>query len=150
MSNIALDIMKILRPLCDTHENKMIIPQISNETQVVLPVIPQTPSTPTQIIYPEDTTTNSTISTTKDDLGYGELNALILYICLFSELIRVCNSYRERWLSSNSMDSVDYNESNDQIIHHGASEYVFFKINAGIRGYYNILGSTIGLYATKK
>ncbi|XP_032691389.1 vacuolar protein sorting-associated protein 13B isoform X2 [Odontomachus brunneus] len=77
MSNIALDIMKILRPLCDTRENKMIIPQINNETQVVLPVIPQTPSSPTQIIYPEDTTTNSTISTTKDDLGY-EKDGLVL------------------------------------------------------------------------
>ncbi|EFN83982.1 Vacuolar protein sorting-associated protein 13B [Harpegnathos saltator] len=77
MNNIALNIMKILRPLYDSWENKMIVPQISNETQVVLPVIPQTPSTPTQIIYPEDTTTNSTISTTKDDLGY-EKDSLIL------------------------------------------------------------------------
>lgn len=84
MSNIALSIMKILRPLCDSRENKMIVPQISNETQVVLPVIPQTPSTPTQIIYPEDTTTNSTVSTTKDDLGYGKLNAFIFYICVCS------------------------------------------------------------------
>lgn len=81
MSNIALNITKILRPLCDSRENKIIVPQISNETQVVLPVIPQTPSTPTQLMYPEDTTTNSTISTTKDDLGHGEFNALILYAC---------------------------------------------------------------------
>lgn len=86
MSNIALNIIKILRPLCETHENKMIVPQINNEAQVILPVIPQTPSTPTQIMYPEDTTTNSTVSTTKDDLGYGKSDILI---CFLFEIIHV-------------------------------------------------------------
>lgn len=73
MSNIVLNIIKILQTLYDSRENNTIIRQMSNEMQIVLPVIPQTPSTPTQIMYQEDTTTNSTVSTSKDDLGYGEL-----------------------------------------------------------------------------
>lgn len=74
MSNIALSIIKLLRTLCHSREDHAIASQISNEAQIVLPVIPQTPSTPTQIMYQEDTATNSTISTSKDEQGYGELN----------------------------------------------------------------------------
>lgn len=72
MSNIVLNIIKILQTLCGPRENSTIVRQMSNEMQIVLPAIPQTPSTPTQIMYQEDTT-NSTVSTSKDDLGYGEL-----------------------------------------------------------------------------
>ncbi|EZA51369.1 Vacuolar protein sorting-associated protein 13B [Ooceraea biroi] len=68
MSNIALNIIKVLRTLCDSQEDNAIIPQMNNEAPI-LPVIPQTPSTPTQIMYQEDTTTNSTMSTSKDDQG---------------------------------------------------------------------------------
>lgn len=77
MSNIALNILKILRTLCESRVTTTIMPQISNETQVVLPVIPQTPSTPTQLMYPEDTTTNSTMSTSKDDSRH-EKDGLVL------------------------------------------------------------------------
>lgn len=76
MSNIALNIIKTLQSLRDSRITNTIVPQISNETQVVLPVIPQTPSTPTQLMYPEDTTTNSTMSTSKDDLT--EKDGLVL------------------------------------------------------------------------
>lgn len=72
MSNIVLSIVKILQILYGSRENNTIVRQMSNEMQIVLPAIPQTPSTPTQIMYQDDTT-NSTISTSKDDLGYGEL-----------------------------------------------------------------------------
>ncbi|XP_067209482.1 intermembrane lipid transfer protein VPS13B isoform X1 [Linepithema humile] len=70
MSNIALSLIKLLRTLCHSREDHAITSQISNEAQIVLPVIPQTPSTPTQIMYQEDTTTNSTVSTSKDEQGY--------------------------------------------------------------------------------
>ncbi|XP_050449510.1 intermembrane lipid transfer protein VPS13B isoform X1 [Cataglyphis hispanica] len=69
MSNIVLNIVKILQILYGSRENNTIVRQMSNEMQIVLPAIPQTPSTPTQIMYQDDTT-NSTISTSKDDLGY--------------------------------------------------------------------------------
>jgi len=80
MSNIVLNIIKTLRTLCNSPEDNVVTPQMNNEVQIVLPVIPQTPSTPTQIIYQEDTTTNSTMSTSKDDQGYGKLNIFALYI----------------------------------------------------------------------
>lgn len=66
MSKIISNILTALRTT--TSNNKSVIPsnQINTETQV-LPIISQTPSTPTQLLYPEDTTTNSTISTSKDD-----------------------------------------------------------------------------------
>lgn len=55
--------------------NKSVIAstQINTEAQVVLPIVPQTPSTPTQLLYPEDTTTNSTLSTSKDESTPGTL-----------------------------------------------------------------------------
>lgn len=58
-----------------TSSNKSVIAstQINTEAQVVLPVVPQTPSTPTQLLYPEDTTTNSTLSTSKDESTPGTL-----------------------------------------------------------------------------
>ncbi|XP_011871179.1 PREDICTED: vacuolar protein sorting-associated protein 13B isoform X1 [Vollenhovia emeryi] len=68
MSSIISNVMKVLQTLCDSRKDNIIVPQMSNEMQVVLPAIPQTPSTPTQIIYQEDT--NSTMSTSKDDLGH--------------------------------------------------------------------------------
>jgi hypothetical protein len=79
MSNIVLNIRKILRTLYNSPEDNVVSPQMNNEVQIVLPVIPQTPSTPTQIMYQEDTTTNSTMSTSKDE-GYGKLNTFIVYI----------------------------------------------------------------------
>lgn len=80
MSSIVSNIIKILQTLCGSRKNNVIVRQMSNEMQIVLPAIPQTPSTPTQIMYQEDTT-NSTMSTSKDDLGHGKLNAFIFYIC---------------------------------------------------------------------
>jgi len=80
MSNVALNIIKILRTLYNSPGDNIITPQMNNEVQIVLPVIPQTPSTPTQILYQEDTTTNSTMSTSKDDQGYGKLNTFAVYI----------------------------------------------------------------------
>lgn len=58
-----------------TSNNKSVIAstQINTEAQVVLPIVPQTPSTPTQLLYPEDTTTNSTLSTSKDESTPGTL-----------------------------------------------------------------------------
>ncbi|EFN66110.1 Vacuolar protein sorting-associated protein 13B [Camponotus floridanus] len=76
MSNIVLNIIKILQTLCGPRENNTIVRQMSNEMQIILPAIPQTPSTPTQIMYQEDTT-NSTVSTSKDDLGY-EKDGLVI------------------------------------------------------------------------
>ncbi|XP_012543255.1 vacuolar protein sorting-associated protein 13B isoform X3 [Monomorium pharaonis] len=69
MSNIVSNIIKILQTLCGSQKDTVIVSQMSNEMQIVLPAIPQTPSTPTQIMYQEDTT-NSTMSTSKDDLGH--------------------------------------------------------------------------------
>lgn len=70
MSKIISNILSALRTT--TSNNKSVIPSnpINTETQV-LPIISQTPSTPTQLLYPEDTTTNSTISTSKDDSTQG-------------------------------------------------------------------------------
>ncbi|KAL6262831.1 hypothetical protein P5V15_005621 [Pogonomyrmex californicus] len=72
MSNIISNIIKILQSLCTSRNDNAIIPQMSNEMQIVLPAIPQTPSTPTQMMYQEDTT-NSTMSTSKDDLEKDDL-----------------------------------------------------------------------------
>ncbi|XP_070530231.1 intermembrane lipid transfer protein VPS13B isoform X2 [Cardiocondyla obscurior] len=69
MSNIISNIIKILQTLYGSQRHDVIARQMSNEMQIVLPAIPQTPSTPTQIMYQEDTT-NSTMSTSKDDLRY--------------------------------------------------------------------------------
>ncbi|XP_020300480.1 vacuolar protein sorting-associated protein 13B isoform X2 [Pseudomyrmex gracilis] len=69
MRNIALNIIKVLRTQCNSQDDVAIASQISNDTQIVLPIIPQTSSSPTQITYQEDTTTNSTVSTSKDDQG---------------------------------------------------------------------------------
>lgn len=80
MSSIISNIMKVLQTLCGSRKDNVIAPQMNNEMQIVLPAIPQTPSTPTQIMYQEDTT-NSTMSTSKDDLGHGKLNVFISYIC---------------------------------------------------------------------
>jgi len=79
MSSIVSNIIKILQTLCGSQKDNVIVSQMSNEMQVILPAIPQTPSTPTQIMYQEDTT-NSTISTSKDDLGHGKQNVFINYI----------------------------------------------------------------------
>ncbi|KOC70976.1 Vacuolar protein sorting-associated protein 13B [Habropoda laboriosa] len=67
MSKIISSILSALRDTGSNNKSVVVSTQISTETQVVLPIIPQTPSTPTQLLYPEDTTTNSTISTSKDD-----------------------------------------------------------------------------------
>lgn len=71
MSKIISNILSVIR--VTSGNNKSIIPsaQVNTEVQIVLPIIPQTPSTPTQLLYPEDTTTNSTISTSKDDSTQG-------------------------------------------------------------------------------
>jgi len=79
MSSIISNIIKILQTLCGSRKDNIIVSQMSNEMQVILPAIPQTPSTPTQIMYQEDTT-NSTMSTSKDDLGHGKRNIFINYI----------------------------------------------------------------------
>ncbi|XP_015175870.1 PREDICTED: vacuolar protein sorting-associated protein 13B isoform X1 [Polistes dominula] len=67
MSSIIQKIVNILLITNNFKESNTVVPHIINENVVVFPAIPQTPSTPTQIIYPEDTTTNSTISTSRDD-----------------------------------------------------------------------------------
>ncbi|CAK9795272.1 Intermembrane lipid transfer protein VPS13B [Anthophora plagiata] len=67
MSKIISNILNALRDTAYNNKSVVVSTQISTETQVVLPIIPQTPSTPTQLLYPEDTTTNSTVSTSKDD-----------------------------------------------------------------------------------
>ncbi|XP_047349792.1 vacuolar protein sorting-associated protein 13B isoform X2 [Vespa velutina] len=68
MSSIIQKILNILLITSNSKESNAVVPHIINENAVVFPTIPQTPSTPTQIIYPEDTTTNSTISTSRDDI----------------------------------------------------------------------------------
>ena len=107
MSSIVLNIIKILQTLCGSRKDSVIVPQ-SNEMQIVLPAIPQTPSTPTQIMYQEDTT-NSTMSTSKDDLGHGKRNIFIC--CIYWSLLP--KFYRKRWFSCNGLDSVDYNKSSN-------------------------------------
>lgn len=109
MSNIVSNIIKVLETVCGSRKDNIIVRQMSNEMQIILPAIPQTPSTPTQIMYQEDTT-NSTKSTSKDDLGHGELNVFISYICFLSLLFKF---YRKGWFSYNSMDSVDYNKGSN-------------------------------------
>ncbi|XP_071652871.1 intermembrane lipid transfer protein VPS13B isoform X2 [Temnothorax longispinosus] len=69
MSSIVSNIMKVLQTFCGSQKDNVIVPQMSNEMQIVLPTIPQTPSSPTQIMYQEDTT-NSTMSTSKDELRH--------------------------------------------------------------------------------
>ncbi|XP_043519945.1 vacuolar protein sorting-associated protein 13B isoform X2 [Frieseomelitta varia] len=66
-SKIISNILNVLRVTVNNNKSIVASTQISTEAQVVLPIIPQTPSTPTQLLYPEDTTTNSTLSTSKDD-----------------------------------------------------------------------------------
>lgn len=109
MSTIVSTIIKVLQSLCGSRKDNVIASQLSNEMQIVLPVIPQTPSTPTQLMYQEDTT-NSTMSTSKDDLGYGKLNGIYL-LYLFLSLI--CKFYRKRRFSCNSVDSVDHNKGSN-------------------------------------
>lgn len=83
MSSIVSTIIKVLQTLCSSRKDNAIVSHLSNEMQIVLPVIPQTPSTPTQIMYQEDTT-NSTMSTSKDDLKHGKLNVFISYIFIIN------------------------------------------------------------------
>ncbi|XP_076650338.1 vacuolar protein sorting 13B isoform X2 [Halictus rubicundus] len=68
MNKIISSILCVLRVSGAT--DKSVVPStlMNTETQVVLPIIPQTPSTPTQLLYPEDASTNSTVSTSKDDI----------------------------------------------------------------------------------
>ncbi|KAK2583878.1 hypothetical protein KPH14_001152 [Odynerus spinipes] len=68
MSNIIQKILNVLLITNDSKESTAVVPHAINENPIVCPTVPQTPSTPTQVIYPEDTTTNSTISTSKDDV----------------------------------------------------------------------------------
>lgn len=73
LSNLLLKIFHTLRtssPKID--RNDVIISQVPNDIPFVLPVIPQTPSTSTPILFPEDTTTTSTISTSKEDSHQGK------------------------------------------------------------------------------
>ncbi|XP_076295219.1 vacuolar protein sorting 13B isoform X2 [Lasioglossum baleicum] len=68
MNKIISSILVVLR-ISDATDKSVVPSTLMNtETQVVLPIIPQTPSTPTQLLYPEDATTNSTVSTSKDDI----------------------------------------------------------------------------------
>ncbi|XP_012153493.2 vacuolar protein sorting 13B isoform X2 [Megachile rotundata] len=67
MNKIISSIANVIRDTTSINKSGITSTQINIETQVVLPIIPQTPSTPTQLLYPEDTTTNSTVSTSKDD-----------------------------------------------------------------------------------
>ncbi|KAI4504385.1 hypothetical protein M0802_000856 [Mischocyttarus mexicanus] len=67
MSSIIQKILNILLATNNFKDSSAVVPHIINENVVVFPTIPQTPSTPTQIIYQEDTTTNSTMSTSRDD-----------------------------------------------------------------------------------
>lgn len=73
MSKIISSILSVLRVTTTANKSVVASTQINTEVQVVLPIIPQTPSTPTQLLYPEDTTTNSTVSTSKDDSIQGTL-----------------------------------------------------------------------------
>lgn len=83
MSNIAVSIIKILQILYDHERNDTGLAQVTNETRVILPVIPQTPSTPTQIMYPEDTTTNSTMSISKDESETGKINIFLIVLVFY-------------------------------------------------------------------
>ncbi|XP_029039570.2 vacuolar protein sorting-associated protein 13B isoform X3 [Osmia bicornis bicornis] len=67
MNKIISSIASIVRVTTSANKSVITSTQMNTEAQVVLPIIPQTPSTPTQLLYPEDTTTNSTVSTSKDD-----------------------------------------------------------------------------------
>ncbi|XP_050594449.1 intermembrane lipid transfer protein VPS13B isoform X2 [Bombus affinis] len=66
-SKIISSILNTLQITTSSNKSVIASTQINTEAQVVLPVVPQTPSTPTQLLYPEDTTTNSTLSTSKDE-----------------------------------------------------------------------------------
>ncbi|XP_076165604.1 vacuolar protein sorting 13B isoform X1 [Ptiloglossa arizonensis] len=77
MNKIISSILSVLRVSVSTNKSVIADTQINTEAQVILPIIPQTPSTPTQLLYPEDTTTNSTVSTSKDDITQ-ETDELIL------------------------------------------------------------------------
>ncbi|CAL7938023.1 unnamed protein product [Xylocopa violacea] len=68
MSTIISSILSALRVTNINDKSVVTSTQISTEAQIVLPIVPQTPSTPTQLLYQEDTTTNSTVSTSKDDI----------------------------------------------------------------------------------
>lgn len=83
MSSIIQKILNILLITNSPKESSTVVPHIINDNAVVFPIIPQTPSTPTQIIYPEDTTTNSTISTSRDDIITGKLFNKVYLSCLF-------------------------------------------------------------------
>lgn len=76
-------ILSVLRVTATTNKSVIARTQITTEAQVVLPIIPQTPSTPTQLLYPEDATTNSTISTSKEDTIQGilEINSHFILFC---------------------------------------------------------------------
>nr|XP_031825790.1 vacuolar protein sorting-associated protein 13B isoform X2 [Nomia melanderi] len=67
MNKIISNILCVLR-VSTAADKSVVASTLNTETQVVLPIIPQTPSTPTQLLYPEDTTTTSTVSTSKDDI----------------------------------------------------------------------------------
>lgn len=82
MSSIIKKILNILLITNNPKQSSAVVPHI-NENAVVFPTIPQTPSTPTQIIYPEDTTTNSTISTSRDDIITGKLVNKVYPNCFF-------------------------------------------------------------------
>ncbi|XP_076376736.1 vacuolar protein sorting 13B isoform X1 [Megalopta genalis] len=68
MNKIISSILYVLQVSDGTVKSVVPSTLINTETQVVLPIIPQTPSTPTQLLYPEDAMTNSTVSTSKDDI----------------------------------------------------------------------------------
>ncbi|KAG7190764.1 hypothetical protein KM043_006836 [Ampulex compressa] len=68
MTNVMSNILNVLHVMDNTDKSSIIIPQMNVEAHAVLPIIPQTPSTPTQLVYPEDETTNSTVSTSKEEM----------------------------------------------------------------------------------
>lgn len=79
MNKIISSIASIVRVTTSANKSVITSTQMNTEAQVVLPIIPQTPSTPTQLLYPEDTTTNSTVSTSKDDTTQGTLLKNLLF-----------------------------------------------------------------------
>lgn len=80
MNKIISSILSVLRVSVSTNKSVIADTQINTEAQVILPIIPQTPSTPTQLLYPEDTTTNSTVSTSKDDITQGILCVNLFFV----------------------------------------------------------------------
>ncbi|XP_026672531.1 vacuolar protein sorting-associated protein 13B isoform X2 [Ceratina calcarata] len=69
VSKIISSISNAMRVTTSSDKSVMVGGQMNTEAHIVVPIIPQTPSTPTQLLYPEDTTTNSTVSTSREDVA---------------------------------------------------------------------------------